>query len=225
MVTVVDTEALEALVDADVPLVEVLPAADFEEERLPGATSIPLGSLTAEAVAHLDATAPVVVYGFDYQDDRSARAARLLERLGFTDVYDYAPGKVAWLAKGLASEGARRPEQRVASIADPEVVRIPANSTAGDAAALLDAAGNAEFGVVLDDAGIVLGLLRREATGLDPATAVRDLVQPAPSTFRPSMTIKEMIEYFHKSDEARALITTLDGQWIGLIRRSDVIHD
>lgn len=224
MVTDVDTEALEVLVESGVTLVEVLPTSDFDEERLPGATSIPLAALTADAVAHLEAAAPVVVYGFDYQDDRSARAARLLERLGFTDVYDYGPGKVAWLAKGLPSEGARRPEQRVGSIADPDVVKIPAEATAGDAAVLLDAADRAGFGIVLDDAGIVLGLLRREATGLDPSTPVRDLVQPAPSTFRPSMSIKEMVEYFHKSDEARALITTLDGQWIGLVRRSDVIR-
>ncbi len=223
MVTDVDTEALQPLVGAGVPLLEVLPTDDFDEERLPGAISTPLSALTAEAVAFLDATAPVVVYGFDYQDDRSARAGRLLESYGFTDVYDYVPGKVAWLAKGLPSEGARRPEQRVGSIADPDVVKIPAGATAGEAATLLDDAGRAGIGIVLDDRDIVLGLLRREATGLDPATLVRDLVQPAPSTFRPSMTIKEMVEYFHESDEVRALITTLDGEWIGLIRRSDVL--
>lgn len=221
MVTDVDTEALEVLVDAGVTLIEVLPVDEFDEERLPGSISIPLRELTAEAVAHLDAAAPIVVYGFDHQDDRSARAARILEGHGFTAVHDYGPGKVAWLAKGLPSEGRRRPEQRVGSIADPDVVRIPAGATAGEAAELLDAA---DFGIVLDDAGIVLGLLRREATALDAATPVRDLVQPAPSTFRPSMTIKEMVEYFRKSDEVRALITTLDGEWIGLIRRSDVLR-
>lgn len=225
MVTEVDTEALEALVETGVTLLEVSPAGDFDDERLPGAVSIPLESLTAEAVAHLDPSAPVVVYGFDYQDDRSARAARLLETYGFGDVRDYVPGKVAWLAKGLPSEGARRPEQRVGAIADPDVVTIPADATAGVAGDLLDAADGAPYGVVLDDAGIVLGLLRREATGLDPATPVRDLVQPAPSTFRPSMTIQEMVGYFHDSDESRALITTLDGEWIGLIRRSDLIDD
>ena len=35
----------------------------------------------------------------------SPRAAWRLERLGFTEVYDYAAGKVDWMAAGLPTEG------------------------------------------------------------------------------------------------------------------------
>jgi hypothetical protein len=37
------------------------------------------------------------------------------------------------------------------------------------------------------------------------------------------MTIRELVGYFRKSDESRALITTNGGEWIGLIRREDVL--
>ncbi len=35
----------------------------------------------------------------------SPRAALRLEHLGFTDLYDYVPGKSDWTAAGLAREG------------------------------------------------------------------------------------------------------------------------
>ncbi len=46
-------------------LIEVLPEAEYAEEHLPGAVSIPLKSLNAEAVADLDPSAPTVVYCWD----------------------------------------------------------------------------------------------------------------------------------------------------------------
>lgn len=99
---------------------------------------------------------------------------------------------------------------------------VPGGATAAEARERI---GDGDVGVVVDDDGIVLGLLRAEATEVDPSMPVRDLLQPAPSTFRPSMSIKEMVEYFRKSDESRAIITSLTGEWIGMIRRADVIDD
>lgn len=99
---------------------------------------------------------------------------------------------------------------------------VPGGATAEEARDLI---GDGDVGVVLNDDRIVLGLLRAEATDVDPAMAVRDLLQPGPSTFRPSMTIKEMVGYFRKSDENRAIITSSTGEWIGMIRRADVLDD
>jgi rhodanese-related sulfurtransferase len=48
-------------------MVEVLPAAEFEEEHLPGAINIPLKQLTRQATALLDKERPVIVYCWDYQ--------------------------------------------------------------------------------------------------------------------------------------------------------------
>ena len=46
-------------------LLEVLPAAEYDEEHLPGALSIPLKALAPDTVAKLDPSRPVIVYCWD----------------------------------------------------------------------------------------------------------------------------------------------------------------
>lgn len=48
-----------------VQLIEVLPAKEYVQEHLPGALNIPLKSMSEETVAHLDRSAPTVVYCWD----------------------------------------------------------------------------------------------------------------------------------------------------------------
>ena len=65
MPTRVDYEGVRQLVDEGAQLVEVLPAEEYEEERLPGAINIPLKSLDAESAAQLDRGRSVIVYCWD----------------------------------------------------------------------------------------------------------------------------------------------------------------
>jgi rhodanese-related sulfurtransferase len=225
MATCIDTEGLERMLDeGGVELVEVLPASEYDKEHLPGARNIPLVDLTREAVADLDRDQPVVVYCFDYQCDLSPRAARRLELLGFTDVYDYMVGKAAWLADGLPFEGKRGPSTRIGSIARNDVPVVHARATLADAAKAFDDDNTEGIAVVVDDDGVVTGVLRREALGLDPNTPVVDAAQPGPSTFRPSLPIDELADYFRRRDQARALVTTVEGRWIGIVRRRDLMQ-
>jgi rhodanese-related sulfurtransferase len=46
-------------------LVEVLPTAEFEEEHLPGALSLPLKQLDGNSAIQLDRERPVIVYCWD----------------------------------------------------------------------------------------------------------------------------------------------------------------
>ena len=62
----VDTQELRRLLEAGAQLVEVLPAASYVEEHLPGAVNVPLGDI-GEAPRRLDPSRPVAVYCFDYQ--------------------------------------------------------------------------------------------------------------------------------------------------------------
>ena len=200
----------------DVQLVEVLPSDEYDEEHLPGATN--------DGLHELDLGRPIVVYGFDLQDDRPHRAAVDLVARGCVDVLVYAEGKVGWLAEGLPADGRRRPEQRIGSIARRDGVP----TVAGDAtiATAASAFGDQDdVAVVLGGANddVVVGVLRRETLGLPPTTPVADVLQPGPSTFRPGMTIAELVDYFRRSDEQRALVTTASGRWLGLIRRQDVL--
>lgn len=65
MATRIDLAQLQKLLDGDAQLVEVLPAAEYAEEHLPGAVNIPLKQLDATSAAQLDQARPVVVYCWD----------------------------------------------------------------------------------------------------------------------------------------------------------------
>lgn len=56
---------LQDLMAAGVQLVEVLPAAEFAEDHLPGAVNLPLRKIETDARIQLDASRPVAVYCWD----------------------------------------------------------------------------------------------------------------------------------------------------------------
>ena len=65
MATTVDRPRLQQLINKGAQLVEVLPAAEYADEHLPGAISIPLKELNRDRVRELDPDRPVVVYCYD----------------------------------------------------------------------------------------------------------------------------------------------------------------
>ena len=68
MPTPIDRHRLQRLLaDEQGQLIEVLPAAEFEDEHLPGAINIPLKELDRETTRGLDHGRPVIAYCYDYQ--------------------------------------------------------------------------------------------------------------------------------------------------------------
>jgi rhodanese-related sulfurtransferase len=65
MATRIDLAQLQELLDGGGQLVEVLPAAEYADEHVPGAISLPLKQLDATTAARLDRSRPVVVYCWD----------------------------------------------------------------------------------------------------------------------------------------------------------------
>lgn len=65
MATRIDLAQLQELLDGGGQLVEVLPAAEYADEHLPGAISLPLKQLDATTAAQLDRSRPVIVYCWD----------------------------------------------------------------------------------------------------------------------------------------------------------------
>ncbi len=61
----IDLAAVRRLLDRGAQLVDVLPPAEYADEHLPGAISIPLKSLTAGTTGQLDRRKPVIVYCHD----------------------------------------------------------------------------------------------------------------------------------------------------------------
>ena len=60
-------EVQRLLAEQDAQLVEVLSAAEYEDEHLPGAINIPLKELDRQTTRRLDRDRPVVAYCYDYQ--------------------------------------------------------------------------------------------------------------------------------------------------------------
>jgi CBS domain-containing protein len=75
--------------------------------------------------------------------------------------------------------------------------------------------------VVLNDAGIVLGYLRGDAAGGDPEITAEEAMDPGPTTIRPHVPLADIAEYLQKSNRDSILVTTADGQWLGMLHRQD----
>ena len=75
---------------------------------------------------------------------------------------------------------------------------------------------------VLDSNNIVLGLLAENAWTSDADAPAKDVMTLAPLTFRPDREIQVAAEYLQKHQIDKTLVTTSDGQLIGLALRADV---
>jgi rhodanese-related sulfurtransferase len=214
----ITTEELRKLIaDREVQVVEVLPEDAYAREHLPGALSIPLAELPKRA-GELDSKRVVVTYCFDYQCDLSARAASLLEALGFEDAVDYTASKAAWLASGHPAEGETRETSRAGFLCRP-VPRCTLDETTGEIADRFDSSGVV---VAVSDDDVVLGVLRREVAGLPSDTSVLRAMQPAPATVRPGITASELAGSMEKDERRYVLVTTLHGHLLGIIERDDL---
>ena len=61
----IDLAQLQELVEGGAQLVEVLPAAEYADEHLPGAINLPLKQLDATTAARLDRSRSVIAYCWD----------------------------------------------------------------------------------------------------------------------------------------------------------------
>jgi rhodanese-related sulfurtransferase len=67
MPTEIQRDAVCHMVAGGAPLVEVLPAEEYEAEHLPGAINIPLRRLDRQTTAALRQDQPIIVYCYDSQ--------------------------------------------------------------------------------------------------------------------------------------------------------------
>ncbi len=79
-----------------------------------------------------------------------------------------------------------------------------------------------ELCVVISPQRVVLGTVRGKALKAPPDTLVEAVMDPAPSTYRPNVSVEEMIEHMRKNRVRDALVSTTDGVLIGLLRQSEL---
>lgn len=104
----ISRDELKQMIDEnkDFQLVETLPAKYYKKFHLPGAKNVEFNEDFDDAIAEAapDKSKTTVVYCMDAECDASPKAAKRMEELGYTDVYDYEEGKMDWQDAGLAVE-------------------------------------------------------------------------------------------------------------------------
>lgn len=151
----------------------------------------------------------------------SPRAACRLEALGFEQVFDYLPGKVDWLARGLPREGEEAGERRAIDATRDDVVIARLGDRAADVRPRVEASQYG-FALVLSRGGTLLGRLRK--TTLDGAheEAVAEVMEAGPSTVRADTPVEKLRERLDERGLKFALVTTPEGLLLGVVRRADL---
>ena len=150
----------------------------------------------------------------------SPRAAWRLEAAGFGPVYDYAAGKMDWLAADLPFEGTA---QLAGMFTRRDVATAAEDAPAAEALRLLDAQG---FGpvLILNQAGVVMGAAYRDALASAPAEAATGSVMRfGVSTVRPSEDAAALADRMGDKGVVRVVVTRSDGTLVGLFFAADVI--
>jgi Mg/Co/Ni transporter MgtE len=152
----------------------------------------------------------------------SPRAACRLATLGFTRVFDYAAGKVDWLAHGLPAEGTHADRPTAGSLARRDVATCALETAVAEA---LRAIADSPYGfaLVLSPERVLLGRVRRSALeSVAGDGLIEPILEPGPSTIRPHLTVEELRHRLEGSPVRTLVVTRPDGTLVGVIRRDDI---
>jgi CBS domain-containing protein len=131
------------------------------------------------------------------------------------------PGKQGWFALHQPREGKSVDETWLGDVADGEVPTCRLDERIADVADRVRDDGR-ETCIVVNDAGIVLGILRKNALAADPERRVAEVMSPGPKTFRPDVTLEELLKFMREHDiKTNSLVTTSEGRLLGIISRAD----
>jgi predicted transcriptional regulator len=117
-------------------------------------------------------------------------------------------------------EGAQAAVPQVGAIAQRDVPRCRLSETVGAVRDRVQAAGW-DICVVVNEAQVILGLLRQQGLSADPNATAEQVMRPGPVTYRPSSVAADVVERMQKKGVGGVLITRSDGTLIGWLRRED----
>lgn len=132
---------------------------------------------------------------------------------------DYVPGKLAWYEENEPREGKAVDETWVGDVADPEVPTCDLNDRVGD---VRTRTAGWDTCVVVGPGRVVLGLLRKAELEGNPNTTAERVMRLGPKTFRPNVTLEELLKSMRDHDiQTNSLVTTGEGRLLGAISRAD----
>jgi predicted transcriptional regulator len=150
----------------------------------------------------------------------SPRAAWRLERLGFTEVYDFVPGKAAWLAMGWPRAGTAVAVPNAGEVARRDTPTCALEDRVADVAATVVEAGR-EACIVVGPEGIVQGRLRGRALAGTPGATAEQAMELGPTTIRPSERLGPLVERMRRRGVATIVVSDLKGRLLGILYRQD----
>ena len=132
---------------------------------------------------------------------------------------DYKPGKLAWYEENEAREGKAVDEIWIGDVAGSDVPTCGLTETIGDIRRRTEGWDTC---VVVDSKGVVLGLLRKKELDADPKATAEQVMRPGPKTFRPNLTLQELLKSMRDHEiQTNSLVTTAEGRLLGVISRAD----
>ena len=143
----------------------------------------------------------------------SPRAAWRLEDLGYGPVYDYAAGKVDWMAAGLATTRADTFERRALDGADREPPTCRPDELVSELPEI--PAGRAL--VVVGEGRIVVGRYRPGGNAADGAVPVEAVMQPGPATVRAHEPLVPLLERMARRGAGEMIVSTPEGELLGVV--------
>jgi CBS domain-containing protein len=134
-------------------------------------------------------------------------------------VIDYVPGKLAWYEENQPREGEATDEIWIGEVADSDVPTCDLGARIGD---VRKRSAGWDTCVVVSSSGVVLGLLRKQELEGDPGATAGQVMRPGPKTFRPDVSLPELLKSMREHDiQTNSLVTTLDGRLLGVVSRAD----
>jgi predicted transcriptional regulator len=127
------------------------------------------------------------------------------------------PGKMDWLAYGLPMEKKPRGVTMLVEHLQKEFPIARLNDPAGDVQLRLEQAGSRMCPVLSED-GVLLGVFAPLNGSIEPSTPVKNVMDPAPTTVRPSVSIDNAIKQLAKNKAEELLVTSSDGKLLGMFR-------
>jgi Mg/Co/Ni transporter MgtE len=140
--------------------------------------------------------------------------------MGFEQVYDYEAGKSDWGSFGLPREGTATDELSAGEIARRDVPTCSLDDDLSEVCERVRAAGW-DTCMVVNEENVLLGRLGRRAMKSDGDSSVEEAMTDGPSTVRPSIGLRAIVERMRKNDLKSFPVTTSDGRLVGLVLRDE----
>ena len=140
--------------------------------------------------------------------------------MGFTDVYDFIPGKTAWLAMGWGREGGDSAKPNVGDLARTDLPVCKLGAKMGEARTATEGSPH-NFCLVTNEESIFMGRLSAEAMTGDAGELVDQAMEGGSSTVRPSEALEALTARMTKKGVGTMVVTDLKGRLLGVLFRED----